>query len=211
MDKIKVVAVILLVSFWLGGCSREKAMPDISANGSATAIEVNKDGSISETIWESFEAGYYNEEELRTMVLSEVAEFNRAYPESGVLIEQLEYEDGSITMRLKYPSAEIYTAFNTDEYNQNTLFCGTVSQAYEAGYSLDISMTDPKGENTIGKEALLSMGEAKILIADQPVYVILPGKLTYIGEHVIPNGKAEAYMEPGQEEEASRMYYVIYK
>ncbi len=211
MRRMRMAAGILFAGLCLWGCGQGGAGAVTDTGEPRAVIEVNKDGSISETIQEGFEAEYYDEEELRNMVLSEVAEFNRSYQPENIQIEKLENEKGMITMELKYSSARAYTAFNTDEYNEKTLFSGTVAEAYEAGYSLDVSMTDPQGEKGIGKEGLLSMGEARILIADQPVRVKLPGKIQYIGEHVTPAGKDKADMQADENGEALGMYYVVYE
>ena len=150
-------AGILLAGLLLWGCGEQTTEEQVEVNvetTSACAIEVMEDGSILETITEEFSQEYYDEESLKNMILSEVAEFNRSHVNDTISVDKLENKKGKVSVEIRYPSAEIYTEYNTDEYNNRALFHGTVSEAYAAGYSLDISMTDVKGEETIGEEAI---------------------------------------------------------
>ena len=115
--------------------------------------------------------------------------FNEGQEGEGIVVDKFESADGRLMVRVKYPSADVYTAYNTDSYNHKTLFCGTVAEAQEKGYDFDISMTDAKGEKSIGKEDILGMGSSKILIAEFPSRVKVTGKILYVGENVAGSGK----------------------
>ena len=214
MRKTKKAAVmILLAGLFLWGCgdnqSGDGEMEVEAAEEIAARLEVGKDGSITETLVEDFAEAYYDEESLRSMILSETAEFNRNHADANVSVGKLEREDGAVTVQISYPSAEIYSEYNTDEYNSKKLFCGTIKEAYDAGYSLDVSLQDSRGENTIGKQELLEMGEQYILISENPIQVQVPGKIQYASSNVTVSGKSEARMSG--DEEASETYYVVYQ
>lgn len=215
--KTAVLLTVLLCGAFLWGCGEQTVKDDaeVSMEGmesaSACAIEVMKDGSIKETITEEFDQEYYDEESLKNMILSEVADFNRNHTEDMISVDKLENKNGMVTVKMSYPSAEIYTEYNTDEYNDGTLFVGTIAQAYEAGYSLDISMTDAKGEKSIGREELLEMGEDNILISQAPLKVKVPGKIMYVGDKVEADDRDEAYMKTNENGEAAGKYYIVYK
>ena len=171
MRKTKTAAaMVLLAGLILWGCGDSQSgdgdMEVEAAEDLSAQVEVRKDGSITETLVEDFAEEYYDEESLRNMLLAEVAEFNKSHGDAAVSVDKLEREDGAVTVQLTYPSAEIYSQYNTDDYNEKKLYCGTVKDAYDAGYPLDVSMQDTKGENTIGKQELLEMGEQYILITD---------------------------------------------
>lgn len=213
-SRMGTAAMILLTGLLLGGCGEQPAKSDAdiaTKNSSSCAIEVMKDGSIMETITEEFSEEYYDEESLKTMILSEVADFNRSHANDTISVDKLENKNGKITVKIRYPSADIYTEYNTDDYNAKTLFNGTVAEAYDAGYSLDISMTDVKGENTIDKDELLGMGSEKIIISEAPLQIKVPGKILYVGEKVEADSKDEAHMLTDANGEAAGKYYVIYK
>ncbi len=217
MDRwVKSITCVCLISFVLCGCgesgtkaeTQEPAALDAAAG---TEIEVVKDGSIVETINEEFGEEYYDETNLRDILLDEVESFNQGQEGADIVVDRFENADGRLTVRMKYPSADAYTAYNTDSYNHKTLFCGTVAEAQGKGYDFDISMTDAKGEKTIGKEDILGMGSSKILIAEFPARVKVSGKILYVGENVAVSGKNQANMQPDENGEASGRYYIIYK
>lgn len=213
-SRIGTAAAILLAGLLLWGCGEQTAKNDADIaveNTSSCAIEVMKDGSIMETITEEFSQEYYDGESLKTMILSEVADFNRSHQNDTISVDKFENKNGRVTVKLRYPSADIYTKYNVDDYNAKTLFIGTVAEAYDAGYSLDISMTDAKGEQTIGKEELLGMGSEKMIISEAPLQIKVPGKILYVGEKVEADGKDEAHMLADENGEAAGKYYVIYK
>lgn len=212
MHRIRTAAGLLLASLFLWGCGENEAAEGMAGQVSKlTAIEVMKDGSIVETITEDFDKDYYDEETLKNMVLGEIAEYNKTSGNAGISIEKFENKKEKLTVRMKYPSAEVYTSYNTDEYNEMFLFNGTVAQAYDAGQSFDITLKDIKGENTVGKDELLAMGDAKLLIATMPVHVKVPGKILYISENMTADGKSEADMQPDENGEASGTYYVVFQ
>lgn len=212
MHKLGTAVSILLTAFLLAGCGEDKA-PEVMENEtmSLTAIVVQKDGSIIETITEDFSKDYYNEDNLRSMVLGEVADYNNGSEEGNISVDKFESENGMIVVQMKYPSPEAYKEYNTNQYNDNSFFYGTVAQAYDSGYSVDVLLTDIKGEETIGKEELLDMGESRILITDTPMRVKLPGRIKYAGEHVTVVDKNQALMQADENGEAQGPYYIVFK
>ncbi len=211
MDKFRWIIGILLISVMLWGCGESVTVKEKETAGTGAELEVLKDGSIIETMTENFEKEYYDETNLRDMLLAEVAEFNESVKEGSVTVDKFENTDGKLTVSVKYPSADIYSAYNTDPYNNKKLFCGTVAQAQDAGYSFDISMTDAKGEKTIGKEDILGMGNSMVLISESPMLVKVSGKILYVGDNVEALGKGKANLKADENGETLGRYYVIYK
>lgn len=208
---IKMIACALLICVVVWGCGESAAGTEEAAAAAGTEIEVLKDGSILETITEEFQKEYYDETNLRDMLLAEVESFNEGREDGNITVDKFESTGGRLTVEVKYPSADIYTAYNTDPYNHKTLFCGTIAEAQEAGYDFNISLTDVKGEKTIGKEDILGMGSSQILIAESPSRVKVTGKILYVGENVTVSGKNRADMQSDENGESTGRYYVVYK
>lgn len=215
MQKMRTAAGILLAGLLLWGCGENNAdigdeMEVEAAEALTSELEVQKDGSIVETLVDDFTEEYYIEADLESMVKSEVEEFNRNRGD-GLLVSvgKTEQEDGRIIVQIIYPSGEIYSEYNTDDYNKKSLFCGTVAEAFDAGHSLEASLQDAAGEKTIGKAELLEMGDVYLLISENPMRVRIPGKIQYASSNVIVNGKNEALLSGG--EETGDKYYIVYK
>ncbi|NLL76402.1 MAG: hypothetical protein GX235_04035 [Clostridiales bacterium] len=212
MRKLGTVAGVVFAGLALWGCGEgdidSKAEAAAASN---TIIEVQKDGVIVETIAEDFTADYYNEDELRNMVLSEVAEFNKN-SEQDISVDKFENKDGIIKIVMKYPSAEAYTDYNSSEFDNKQLFCGTVKEAYDEGYSLDVTLQSAGNEEeSIGKDELLGMGEKHILISNVPFRVQTFGKILYLGDNVISLEKNKADMETDENGDSLGKYYIVFK
>lgn len=211
---VRSIACVFLISAVLCGCGEggiKAQEPEGLDAAAGTEIEVMKDSSIVETMNEEFGEEYYDETNLRDILLADVESFNEGQEGEGIAVDKFESADGRLMVRVKYPSADVYTAYNTDSYNHKTLFCGTVAEAQEKGYDFDISMTDAKGEKSIGKEDILGMGSSKILIAEFPSRVKVTGKILYAGENVAVSGKNRADMQSDENGEALGRYYIIYQ
>lgn len=202
----------------LAGCGSNDGSNSGSNDGNnetdmeaSSFLEIKKDGSVIETIVEDFSGEYYEEEELKNFIMSEVADFNNTSDLDKISVEQFENKDGVIHVKIVYPSVLSYAAYNSDEYNSKTLFFGTVAEAYDAGMELDVTLTDGKDqEKTIGKEELLGMGDSHILISEEPVAVKVFGRIAYVSENVSVTGKNKAVMNIGEEGDLSDRWYIVF-
>lgn len=211
MYRLKTAAIIILTSLLLGGCGEGKVQNNNTETGdiSSTVIEIQKDGSILETMTEGF--GHYNEEKLKNMILSEAADYNSGPGAGNISVDKYENKAGIMTVQIKYASAQVYTEYNTDAYNDRSVFLGTVAEADDKGLFSEVSLTDIKRDREISKEELLGMGDSRILIAEMPMEARLPGKILYTGENVAVEGKNHVVMQAGDNGESLGDYYVVFK
>lgn len=77
-----------------------------------TGVSVSKNGAVTEVVMESFDASYYSEEELKSTVESEIADYNSSHGDKAVKKKSLEVKDGEAQMRLVYDSYQNYAGFN---------------------------------------------------------------------------------------------------
>ncbi len=213
MRKIRIITLVLFAGLFMMSCGKDSVENKVEAENemvATTGIQISKDGSIIETIVEDFSSEYYEEDSLKNMILSEVAEYNKSSDED-ISVEKFQVKDKEVTVLMKYPSAAVYTEFNKNDYNSKELFYGTIAEAYEEGYSLDVTLQNVKNEEeSIQKEELLSMGESYILISGEPIKVKTYGKILYIGDHVIPASKNEANMTYDVNAESQEKYYLVF-
>lgn len=163
----------------LAGCGRKTERAD------ETCLEFRKNGEVIHTIAEDFSESYYDVEELKTTVLSQIAAFNEQSGTERISLDSTELgEDGKLYMVMTFKSPQDYTSF----YRQ-ALFCGTVSGAYTAGYDLDIQLKSVKTEGeVIGREEILDMGEKHILVVREQITVRPFGEILYASEDVEVSG-----------------------
>lgn len=175
---IRLSGLLCLCMLFLSGCSQTKEPEAITA----PTILVSDKGIITQYLVGDFEKDYYNVDELGSMVMEEAAELNADRKGEEPAVEVLSVErpaddSGKVVVVIQYPDAESYR-----KYNEADFFYGTVAQAHEAGYDLDIEMTSVKDGTVIGESEIYDLGTRHILIAQTDSSIICPKKVLYISE-----------------------------
>lgn len=169
-----------------------------------TTIEVKKNGSVTHTIIEDFSAEeYYDLDRLKNAMQQACDAYNAGAGEDAVTVESAEVTDTKVTVIMKYRDAPAYAG-----YNQQALFAGTVKDAFNAGYDLNVELLSAKEEGkTIGKEELLGMGEKDIVIVREAVDVRVSGRVLYYSDDVIPSSDAKTVTVT----DANVLTYIIFE
>ena len=133
---------ILCLAAMLTGCGRE---PEVTE----TTIEVKKNGQVVHTIIEDFSESYYNLDELESTIQQACDTYNASAGKEAVVLKAAkENDDHTVTVVMQYADASAYSAFN-----KLALFVGTVKDAFNAGYDLNVTLSSLKGDGEqIGKE-----------------------------------------------------------
>lgn len=161
MKKNRLAAVLgaLFLGMMLAGCG------DVAFEPDASAIYVDKDGSMRSAEIESFDnsaftEARYDEAELKAFVEEEVITYNQekgspaeAYVSEleekdaalPVAVEKLEVQDAVAELILDYQSTEDYLAFNEADDTVTALALMTAPAAVGGGVSLD-GLQNTKGE-----------------------------------------------------------------
>lgn len=172
-QKGKTVLITGVIAFLLCACGQ-------NSNIEETSLKFEKDGTVVNTIVEDFDETLYNADDLKGMVLSEVAAFNTSAGADSISVDKIATDDGKVTLSMTYAGAGEYA-----EFNNTILFSGTVSEAYEAGLNFDISLTSTqKDGGKIGKEDILQMGDSRMIILEEPVIVITSSPILYTSDNV---------------------------
>lgn len=172
----KWLSLMLMIScalFSLTGCG--------SAAPERTTVEVKKNGHVTHTIVEDFTESYYDLEGLKDTIEEACEAYNGAMGSELVTLEEAEVEDGVLTAVMDYRSASAYAGFN-----RQALFTGTVKEAYDAGYDLNQTLYSAQEDGgTIGKEGLLNLPKAHILVIREAIDVRVWDKVLYRSDDVI--------------------------
>ena len=172
-QKIKAILMTGAVIVSLCACGQKAVTEE-------TSVKLEKDGTVVNTIVEEFDETLYNVDDLKSMVLSEVASFNSVSGEKSISVDKLEAKDVKVTVAMTFAGAENYV-----DFNEKVLFFGTVSEAYAKGYSLDITMNSTKKDGgQIEKEEILAMNDYGIVITEEPIAIMTPSKIVYASSNV---------------------------
>ncbi len=175
MKKIKMMLLVGGIAGLLCACSVFGGKVD------TTTVSFDKDGGVTETIVEDFSQPYYDVEELKSDITSEVSAYNsKVGDEQAVTLGDVELgEDKVIRVEIHFKTCEDYKTFNEKE-----LFWGTVADAYGAGYEFT-SMRDVQQEGVVlSASDVLEKGDMHMIILEEAQQIIVPGKICYISDGV---------------------------
>ena len=174
----KYLALALLGVLFLTGCSGSH---DVST------LSINKDGEVTSYIVEEFLAPNYDAEELKRNVLSDIAVANENLKHSAIELKDYELVDGSLKATIDYKSAKAY-----EEFNEETLYVGTLNKALKEGYDIDADIEDD---------------EYHIVLFTENVNVEVPKKIVYVSDGLQKNGSKAVTVTDKEKE----IYYIIYE
>lgn len=200
MKKIVKIMILLTAVLTITGCSGTEAAEQ------GDGISIGKDGKITGTLVSVLDQSYYNSEELKAMIETEIADTNAQQGADAVVLDSYNCDSsGNVKVKLVYADSEAYEAFNGTPF-----FSGTSVKANEL-YGLQgdfLSVQDGK----ITTEDAMVADDSKIVIVTQNVNVSVPGKIVAITDNVEVTGKKSASVNI-QNENASEeeLAYIVYK
>ena len=201
MRKYSVIVYLVICSLliFMCGCSKKEL------NVCESTVVVEKNGSIVSAVVEPFDKEYYSSAGLESMINEEIMAFNQSETakETGKAeLTKFEVTNQVATMYVRFEKSEGYAAFNNTDF-----FQGKVSEAYEKGYSFDVSLKNAQGAQVIGKEELLEKGKNHILILEEPVYVSVPKEILFYSSNVELVDDKSARVSS----ETQGLAYILYK
>ena len=125
---LTLIFMIVCLTVALVGCGGD---PEVTE----TTIEVRKNGSVIHTIVEEFSEEYYDLEELMSVIQESCDAYNDSAGRKAVSVGDVEVTDGVLTAVMTYASVSDYASFNGQ-----ALFAGSIRDAYNAGYTLDVTL-----------------------------------------------------------------------
>lgn len=195
---LALVLIIAVMAMGLAGCgeSSDSAVTE-------TTIELKKNGSVIHTIVEDFAEDYYDLQELENMIQTSCDSYNASAGADAVVVTEVAEEEGVLTLKMTYKDTSAYAGFN-----KLALFAGTVKDAYNAGYDLDVTLYSMEDDSeSIGKEEILGMGEKHIAIVREAVDVKVWNKVLYASGDVLATGDSKTVMVGDN----SALTYIIFE
>lgn len=191
MKKFIVMGILMILSACMVGCGSESSKEDELV----TSVSIQKDGTLKGIIVEEFDESYYNVAALTEMIQEAISDYDRQNSTAQIVLESCELveNDTKVKVVISYDSAQSYTDFNSE-----TIFVGTVQEAYEAGYDMDLELyavSDEKPLEPITKQEILNMGTEHIVIMEENMRVKCYGNILYIGKGVNLVSRKTADME----------------
>ncbi len=202
------LALVMLVGVF-AGCGSS----DVTEN----TIEVKKNGSITETLVETLDQDYYDEDELEAFIDDAISAYDGSA--GSVKKKKFSVKDGVATLVLKYESSDAYAAFNETE-----MYAGTIVKALAEGYEFDEALYDVSGstesdstEDSLGgsqvsKSEVTGYPSYGVVVLKENTNVKVSGTIVYTTSNVEVLSKNEASVTGYTENGGFDSYtYIIYK
>lgn len=201
MKKIARMTILLMVVLTMAGCSKEGMAEQ------ADGIAIGKDGKITGTLVDVLDQSYYDSEELKHMIETEIADTNSKQGVDAVTLDSYDCDtSGKVKVKLVFADNEAYQAFNN-----TTFFSGTSVEANEL-YGLKGNFLNVQDGKITTEDAVVSE-DSKVVVVSENVNVTVPGKIVAITDNVELTGKKTASANVEKEDESSEeeLAYIVYK
>ena len=197
MKKVYFLAIITLLLVFLCGCS------DNRDDGKSNLL-ISKNAEVTMRIRESFNEDYYNIDELREMLQSEVSEYNAQTGESLIEVKKAEVTGSGYTdIEIVFSSGKDYARFNNED-----MFIGSGLQADVQGWNLSVILTDPSDSAaTIGQTDLKQLDDDTLMISNYSENIYLPSKVKYVSDNVTVLDDKKSVKKNSED---SGLIYVVY-
>lgn len=167
---ISISLVCIMIAGLLTACGDSL---DVDCN----TVYVQKKGTVIGASIGKLDKDYYDEDELEEFIDEKVEAYQEEHDKDSVKVSDFSVKDGVAELSMKYAGYEEY-----QEFNDVTLFAGTVPQALAAGYDFDIKFTSVK-DGKAGDEvdsSKIKESDYKVIILSEKIDVKVDGTVKYI-------------------------------
>ena len=152
-----------------------------------TVIIVGKKGRISERIVESFSKDYYDIDELRGEFERSVSDYNESIGSEEIHLKGVDQKDSRVYVDIDFNGPSDYEHFVGE-----SMFVGTVNEAYDNGYTMDVTLKGVENGDKIGKVQIMGMIDRDIVILSEHSRVRTYRDIAYVSANVDVIGPKEA-------------------
>ncbi|MBQ4530384.1 MAG: hypothetical protein IJA36_07215 [Lachnospiraceae bacterium] len=199
MKKISQLIVILMAAVMMVGCT------GTSVAEQGNAVQIEKDGTITGSLVDVLDQSYYDAEELKSMIVDEIAGANNTQGSTVVELSDYKCDDaGNVKVKIKYTNSDAYMSFNG-----KTFFSGDAVTAKDT-YGLNGNFLDVQDGKITTDEAVVSE-DAKVVVLSENLNVYVPGKIVAITDNVEITGKKSASVKLADENGEEELAYIVYK
>lgn len=175
-------------------------------------VYVQKKGKVICAAISDFDKEYYSELELESYVQERVLEYQQEHGKKSVEIDSFEVEDGVAKLYMKYKDCESY-----QDFNEVTLFSGTVPQALAAGFTFNTGFTQIQNGEAAGSvdNTTVMDSDYKVVILSEKIDVKVDGTVQYMSSDytTLKSKDTVSIAVPEEAGDGSEMslVYVVYK
>lgn len=167
------IFILVFALLSLAGCSSEEE------DFEETTIRVGRKGKVTENIVEPFDKDYYDINELSVEFNDSVSKYNESIGSDEIRLKKIELADSKVYVDLDFNGPSDYERFIGEK-----LFVGTISDAYDNGYTMDVVLKGTKSGDKIGKVQIMGMKDKDIIILSEHVRIKTFRDIAYVSANV---------------------------
>ena len=173
--KRKLLLILIMISLMMlmPGCSAEEG------NYAETTITVEKKGRVRESIVDTFDKDYYSIDELKAEFTDSVAEYNEAIGGEEIKLRKIELKESKVYVDLDFTGPSDYENFVGEK-----LFVGTIGDAYDNGYTMDVVLKGVEKGDKIDKIKIMGMSDRNIIIMSEHARIKTFKDIAYVSANV---------------------------
>ena len=149
-----------------------------------------------------FVIDYYNLDELKSEFESLVSQYNENIGGEEIRLKKVELNGTLLTVDLDFTGPSDYENFTGER-----LFVGTVKDAYDNGYTMDVTLKGVEKGDKIEKVQIMGLSDKSIVILSEHVRVRTFDDIAYVSANVDVVGDNEARVLS----ESDGLAYIILK
>lgn len=202
---ISISLACVMIAGLLTGCGN-------SLDVDCDTVYVEKKGTIIGAAVQKLDKDYYNEDELEEFIDTKEEAYQEEHGKSSVKVSDFSVKDGVADLLVKYAGYEDY-----QEFNNVTLFAGTVPQALAAGYDFNTKFTEIKDGKASGEveSSKITESDYKVVVLSEKIDVKVDGTIKYISsDHTSLKAKDTVSIKlPENAEDGAdlSLVYVVYE
>ena len=155
------------------------ACADDEGDYAETTITVEKKGRVRESIVDTFDKDYYNIEELKTEFTDSVAKYNETIGGDEIRLRKIELKDSKVYVDIEFTGPSDYENFVGEK-----LFVGTIGDAYDNGYTMDVVLKGVEKGDKIDKIKIMGMSDRNIIIMSEHARIRTFKDIAYVSANV---------------------------
>ena len=198
------ILAVLMLGVSLVGCG--------PVDSESNLIYISKKGQVQTIDVEEFDKSYYSEEDFKTFAQEAIDVYNKSHEVDAITLTEFTVEEQVAKLKMEYKSVADFS-----DFNELTLYQGTVAAAVSEGYLFDVDFSKvEKGEVTgsASRTDILAEDGLTVVIIKANTNVQVDGTIHYVSAAnvtVTAKDTVTIYDEENTSLATDVCTYIIYK
>ena len=198
------ILAVLMLGVSLVGCG--------PVDSESNLIYISKKGQVQTIDVEEFDKSYYSEEDFKTFAQEAIDVYNKSHEVDAITLTEFTVEEQVAKLKMEYKSVADFS-----DFNELTLYQGTVAAAVSEGYLFDVDFSKvEKGEVTgsASRTDILAEDGLSVVIIKANTNVQVDGTIHYVSAAnvtVTAKDTVTIYDEENTSLATDVCTYIIYK